>query len=285
MRIAATGLTGLVGSSLQHDLLEMDWVPFDRSSGVDLLQLDSIDAASSQLEAELFLHCAAFTNVNKAWEDRGNKEGDVWRLNVDATEKLLQLAEQKNIPFVFISTAFVFDGEKQGLYLEEDLPHPIEWYGETKHEAERLVQAYEKGVIVRIDQPFRYDLFPKKPDNLHLMVQKLKDGTLHPPFSDHFFSPTNLHDLARYMRWIFNNPSKNIYHASSNRSISDFELARMIQDFYAIPGEIQEGSLRSYLETSSRPYQKNTALSSEKIIKASGIQPSSLEDALGQLVL
>jgi dTDP-4-dehydrorhamnose reductase len=112
------------------------------------------------------------------------------------------------------------------------------------------------------------------------LIDGLKKGTLYPQFTDHWFSPTIVEDLARALDWVINTKQTGIYHCTSGVKVSDYEYASMINSVLNIGAEVKKGSLEEYLKTAKRPYQKNTAMGSTKLAKASGIEWTSLEQAI-----
>lgn len=107
---------------------------------VDLTNKKQVHELIHHIQPDAIIHTAAMTNVDQCEED---KDG-CWKANVEATQHLLDAAKQFGSHFVNVSTDFVFDGEK-GNYNEKDSPNPISYYGESKWEAEKLVEAYPYG--------------------------------------------------------------------------------------------------------------------------------------------
>ena len=160
MPLLTTGLSGLVGSKLAQSYQDKyDFINLDTAHPIhptDITDLDQVKWAVSHSSAEFIIHFAAFTDVNKAWQDRDNKSGPTYQVNVVGTDNLVKAASEMNHHLIHISTAFVFDGDKPNLYQETDQPHPIEWYGQTKAWAEEIVQSADcPWTILRIDFPFR----------------------------------------------------------------------------------------------------------------------------------
>jgi dTDP-4-dehydrorhamnose reductase len=181
---------------------------------------------------------------------------------------------------IHISTAYVFDGKSEGLYTEQEPMKPIEWYGQTKAWAEEVVRESDiDWTILRIDQPFRSDQFPKV-DIAHRIVEGLKDGTLYPQFTNHYFGPTFIDDFAKIIDWIVRTKTTGLYHATSGEKWSDWEFAKLINQTLKLDGEIKEGDLDEFLKTISRPYQRNTALDSSKLIKMLDFKLRTVSEAI-----
>lgn len=284
--ILGTGLSGLVGSRFVSLLSsKYTFSNLDLSVGVDITNEEQVMRAVEASQSPVIVHMAAFTDVNRAWEERGNKDGLCYKVNVLGTQNIAKAAQKYNKHCIHLSTAFVFDGTSDGMYTEEDIVHPIEWYGETKAEAERVVQEIcSSYTLFRIDQPFRSDPFPKQ-DTVHKMVELLSKPE-YTPFVDHFFAPTIIEDFSKALDWAITEKPQGMYHATCNKKISDYEYAKMINQALKLNKTINPGSLEDYLKTTQRPYQKNTALDSSKLMKAaSTVVFTPLEDALAQVTL
>lgn len=283
--IAVTGGNGLVGSqfisnfSEQYQFLQLDIS--DPVSPVDITQPTQVMAALENKPITAIVHFAAYTDVTGAWKQSGDTNGIAYKVNVTGTQVMLDAANQLGCHLVHISTAYVFDGTNEQLYTEEDKPNPIEWYGTTKLLAEEAVQnSANNWSILRIDQPFRRDPFAK-PDALHRILAGLHTNTLYPQFSDHWFGPTYIPDFAKTIQLIIDTKTTGLYHASSGEMWSDFEFAQAVATTNGFDPElVKKGSLAEYLKTTERPYQKNTALSTEKLEHVLEIPRTSVADAL-----
>ncbi|RLI83251.1 MAG: hypothetical protein DRP01_09205 [Archaeoglobales archaeon] len=86
---------------------------------------------------EVIIHCAAYTDVDGC---EVNKEY-AWRINVEGTRAIAKVCQVRRIFMIYISTDYVSDGEK-GLYEEDDVPSPINYYGLTKLIGKEVVLYY-----------------------------------------------------------------------------------------------------------------------------------------------
>jgi dTDP-4-dehydrorhamnose reductase len=147
LKIATTGLSGLVGTRLRELLHnEFDFIEVSQSD-VNITDKEEVVTFFANTEADILLHLAAFTNVDACETDKET----AWRVNVEGTRNLLDVAQEKNMKFIYMSTGFVFDGE-HGPFYEDSQPNPISYYGLTKLEGEKIIA--DKGMIVRIDYPY-----------------------------------------------------------------------------------------------------------------------------------
>lgn len=267
-QVLGTGLSGLVGSKVVELLTQYQFENIDvahPTKPTDITKLDQVLATVESSPATVLLHFAAFTDVTKAWEQRNDKNGVAYQVNVVGTQNMAEAAKRTGKHLVHISTAYVFDGEKEASYTEEDPVHPIEWYGQTKAWAEEaVIQSGATYTILRIDQPFRSDPF-NRPDVIRRLVNGLTQGTLPPQFTNHWIGPTFVDDFVNVIQWGIESKTPGIFHASSGEKWTDYDLAKAVQEILHVPGELKEGDLDAYLAKSNRPYQRNTAMSTEKL--------------------
>jgi dTDP-4-dehydrorhamnose reductase len=285
--LLTTGLNGLVGSKFAQ--IFQDKYQFDSldlrhpTHPVDITDQTAVDQAIQESEAETLIHLAAFTNVNAAWEQRGDKNGLVYQVNVNGTQNIIEACKKYDKHLIHISTAYVFDGNKETMYTEQDEPNPIEWYGQTKWEAEQLVMGSSLDwTILRIDQPFRSDPF-EKTDIAHKIANKLQAGELYPMFDNHFVGPTYIDDFAKVLDYFVLNKETGLFHATSGEKWSDYQLAQTINQKHDLDGSVERGDLDDYLKKLNRPYQRNTALDSSKLTSRLEFELQSVEEALAQL--
>jgi dTDP-4-dehydrorhamnose reductase len=285
--LLATGLNGLVGSRFAQDFAETyDFTNLDvahPTQPTDITQADQVLRAFEASPAQFVIHLAAFTDVTAAWQQRDDKTGLAYLVNVVGTQNVVKAAEQTGKHVIHVSTAFVFDGEKDGLYTEDDQPHPIEWYGQTKAEAETVVQASSAPwTILRIDFPFRSDPFPK-PDIVRKTLTNISNGI--PLFDDHYFGPSYINDVAKVFDWVIRTQASGLFQCTTGVKVSDYELGKMLQELHQLPGEVKAGKLADYLAKVNRPYQRNSAMDTTKLAQALDFKLASLRDALSQVEL
>jgi len=266
--ILITGSSGLIASHLLNffsDKYEFDKLDIsDTLQPVDITNLSQLKKAVFSSKAKHLVHFAAFTNVSQAWQETGDKNSLSYKINVIGTKNVAQVSQEFEKHLIHISTAYVFDGQKNKPYLETDQPKPIEWYGQTKREAEQIVMATKNWTVLRIDQPFGSLNHPKL-DILHKIVKNLKQNTLPPQFSNHHFGPTFIDDFVKVIEWAIRTKATGIFHASSGEIWTDFQFAQTIQESIGSKNIVSAGDLNQYLKTINRPYQSNTALDCSKL--------------------
>ncbi len=267
--VLGTGLSGLVGSRLVELLSdEYEFTNLDLTNGVDILNPETIERVVAGSDAKSLLHLAAFTDVNAAQQQNGDKSGSCYQVNVEGTRNVAQVCAKYQKHLVHLSTGYVFDGQKNAPYLEEDPKNPTDWYSVTKSVAEEVVtEVTPDAAILRINFPYRTDEFAKR-DIWHKIADGLKEGKRGPFFADHYFTLTPIEWLAEIMRWVLKKRPAGIYHATTDQVYTDLSLAREIQQSLGLSGELLSSSVTDYNRTTTRPYQPSLILSSEKLKKA-----------------
>jgi len=285
-KIIGTGLSGLVGSRIVELLQDkFEFIDFSLDTGVNILDKESLNIAfEKNKDAVAVLHMAAFTDTNGAWEQRGDKSGICYQLNVEGTKSILDLAKQYNQYLIYISTDFVFSGNKETPYIETDIPDPIEWYGETKYLGEKVIidSGYTNFNISRITYPYRAN-FDRKPDIVHKVLSKLQNNEPVKMFSDQICTYTFIDDIAQAIGFFLENKNTGIYHLVGSSSHSPYEMAKLVAKVFGFDeNSISSSSLDEYIKSQpegSRPWQKTLITYNQKV-KDLGLNFKTLEEGL-----
>lgn len=288
-KIIGTGLSGLVGSRIVELLKDKyDFVDFSLDSGINVLDQQNLSYAFEQYkDAFAVIHLAAFTDTNAAWEQRGDKNGICYRLNVEGTQNILNLVRKYNQYLIYISTDFVFDGNKTTPYLETDTPNPIDWYGETKYLGEKVItdSGYAKYNISRITYPYRAKFEPKV-DIIRKVLTKLQNNEPVKMFSDQICTYTFIDDIAQALGYFFENQTTGIYHLVGSSSHSPYEMCLEIAKAFNLNKDlISASSLDEYLKSQpvgSRPWQKTLITSNQKVTDL-GLKFKTLAEGLEEI--
>jgi len=285
--VLTTGMTGLVGSRIQELLSENYYFHnMDLTTGVDITNKDAIRDFVKNKKSSVLIHLAAFTDVNAANKQNEDKNGLCYKVNVDGTKNIAEICKESDIHLIHFSTDFVFSGNKNTFYTEEDKPDPIEWYGKTKYISEESVKEItENHTIVRIGFPYRAK-FELKPDFFAKTKKGIEEKTLNPQFTDMIITPTYIDDLAMAIELIVQQKPTGTFHLNSNEPISPYDFAQKIAKVFNLDNSvIKKGSLDEFLKTTDRPYQKMLKISNSKIRKQLNIDFKNIEEALNDIKL
>lgn len=226
LKISGTGLTGLVGSRIV-ELLKDDFnftpIPF---SDMDITNKDAVNRKLFETDFDIFLHAAAYTNVDGAEQDHDT----AYNLNVTGTKNVFETVTNKRKKFMYISTDFVFDGQHAPA-TESSAPNPISIYGRTKLEGEQIVG--HNGMIVRISYPYRA-IFDQKKDVVRSIIDLLKSGTRIKGITDQILTYTFIDDIAFSLKHLLTNFSPEIYHVVGADSQNGYDSILQICDVFGL---------------------------------------------------
>ncbi|WP_462400505.1 dTDP-4-dehydrorhamnose reductase [Lacticaseibacillus pantheris] len=275
MKILITGANGQLGTELRH-LLDSRGVEY---RGTDVKDLDITDADAvnkyvADYQPDVIYHCAAYTAVDKA-EDEGKELNQ--KINVTGTENLAKAAAAVDATIVYISTDYVFDGDKQEIYSVDDQPAPRNEYGRTKYEGELVVQKFaKKYYIIRTSwvfgeygHNFVYTMLDLAKTHDHLTV-----------VDDQFGRPSWTKTLAEFMTFAVNEKlDYGIYHLSEDNSCNWYEFASAILADKNVT--VSPVSSAKYPQKAWRPRHSILDLSKTK---ATGFDIPTWQDALKEFL-
>jgi dTDP-4-dehydrorhamnose reductase len=219
MRILITGAQGQLGHALQQALSEEDLILKDLPA-FDLTRPDS-EAQIVAARPSVILHVGAYTNV-----DGAEREPDrAMLVNAQGTTMVARAAAILNARLIYLSTDYVFDGTKSTPYLEEDMPHPINVYGQSKREGEIAASAgCPNTLVVRTAW-----LYGHAGNNFVKTIMRL---AAEKPFldvvGDQRGCPTNADDLALALKDLLKSDLRGICHVTNTGNCTWHEFAEAI---------------------------------------------------------
>jgi dTDP-4-dehydrorhamnose reductase len=232
-RLLVTGASGLLGINLtlqqskQYDVIgvinhtSLTGVPFEVHTA-DLAQPGEAARLVEGTRPDLVVNCAALAIV-----DRCEKEPDLaQQLNADMPEELAAVCGRVGIPFVHISTDALFDGSK-GDYNEQDQPNPINQYALSKLAGdEAVLSAYPQALVARVNF-FGWSLLGKR-SLAEFFYYSLSQNQPVKGFTDVFFCPMEVNDLADALVAMVEKELSGLYHVFSPQSVSKYDFANLL---------------------------------------------------------
>ena len=218
MKVLVTGVNGQLG----HDIVEECQKRNIEAIGVDVKEMDITDAHKvneviTETKPDAIIHCAAWTAVDKA-EDEVEQ---CRKVNRDGTKHIVDVCEKLDLPLMYFSTDYVFDGQGEEPWNEYDERHPLNVYGKTKYEGELEVERLKKHFIIRISWVFGIN-----GDNfIKTMLRLGKERKEVSVVNDQIGSPTYTYDLARLCVDMIQTKEYGTYHATNEGICSWYELA------------------------------------------------------------
>lgn len=282
MNILGTGLSGLVGSRIVELLSsKYNFEDMSYTTGVDITDRDAVFKKISSSDASIVFHLAAKTSVDGCETEKElGKESEAWKINVIGTQHVVEACNELGKKIVIMSTDMVFDGEKQlgEKYTEEDIPNPLNFYAQTKYEAEKLIQTSKTPwAIIRIAYPFRAH-FERK-EYVRVFKDLLEQKREFSAVTDHYFTPVFVDDLALVFDHFIQFDTTGIFHAVGDIAVSPYDCATAIADIFGLEKNlIKKITRREYFKGNAKR-GFNLALKNDKI-KSLGIKMHSFLEGL-----
>ncbi len=271
-KFMVTGVNGQLGHDVVLKLKELGHlVVAPDKSELDITNEEKVFKYILNEKPNVVIHCAAYTNVDKAEEDREN----CYNINVKGTEYLVNAIKKINAKLVYISTDYVFDGLGIKPYREDDVTKPINYYGYTKEQGEKIVQnTIDKHFVVRTSWVYGVNGNNFVKTMLELS-KKMNDINV---VSDQVGSPTYTKDLAEYILQLVQTKEYGIYHATNDGYCSWADFAEEIFRVSNIEMKVNRISTSEYPTKAKRPF--NSRLSSSKNEKISIRKMPEFKEAL-----
>lgn len=291
MKILVTGSNGLLGQKLIEKLSKkMDVLatargenrlPFKENysyASLDITDKNNVDEVFNSFKPDVVIHGAAMTNVDQCEIEKE----ECWKLNVLATEYLLEAAKKHNSFFLHVSTDFIFDG-KEGPYDEDGTPNPVSFYGWSKYAAEKLVMHSEvKWAIARtvLVYGIAHDM---SRSNIILWVKNsLENGKSINVVNDQWRTPTLAEDLADGCILIAEQKAEGVFNISGKDLLNPYEMATMTADYFSLDKTlIKEVDGSQFKQTAKRPAKTGFIL--DKAIHKLGYKPKSFKEGIAFL--
>jgi dTDP-4-dehydrorhamnose reductase len=272
MKVSITGASGVLGTALVNNFSKNHKVyATSRVAGLqndnvcwdcfDLTNLEKLKKWLIDKNSDVIIHCAAIVDVDKC----ENNELLAIKTHVDTTKVISNYAKNNNKILVYISTDSVFDGEKNGLYTEEDRVNPLNIYAKTKLSGERFVLSVKKGIVIRTNIIGRSK--GKKSTFAEWVLKGLISQTPINLFEDVIFSPLHVIDLSNIILKIINIKVFGLYNVSSATAISKYKFGLIMSDIFNLENHnIIKSSINDKNMIAERP--NNMGLSCLKISAA-----------------
>lgn len=247
MKIFVTGVKGQLGYDVVNEL-EGRGI---ETIGVDIEEMDITDSTSTwavikEAAPDAVIHCAAYTAVDAAEDNE-----DICRkVNVEGTQNIAAVCKDLDIPMMYISTDYVFDGQGERPWEPDDKRNPLSVYGQTKYEGELAVQnTLDKYFIVRITWAFGVN----GKNFVRTMLRLAETNDKITVVNDQFGAPTYTYDLAVLLADMIVTDKYGIYHATNEGNCSWYEFAREIFREADIDMEVIPVSSNAYNAKAARP--------------------------------
>ncbi|MFC7523791.1 SDR family oxidoreductase [Parapedobacter sp. GCM10030251] len=289
-KILVTGSNGLLGQKITELALAdqtIELIATSRGenrhpikSGYRYVDLDILDQHQlretvAEYRPDAIINTAAMTNVDACEHD---PEG-CRKLNVDAVATLVELCEAYSIHLIHLSTDFIFDG-KEGPYAEDAAPNPLSLYGQSKWDAEKLIQQSTcKWAILRTILVYGVVADMSRSNIVLWAKGALEKGQPLNVVNDQWRMPTLAEDLARACLLAVTRQAEGIFHISGEDLFAIHELVAAVADFWGLDkSRIHEVSSSTLSQAAPRPARTGFVL--DKARSVLGYAPHSFREGL-----
>lgn len=290
MKILITGANGFLGYHLVEQLLTKNFsvtatgkgdcrLPFTHDKNFQWLPMDFADPFSihdvfENIKPDVVIHAGAMSKPDEC----ETNQMLAYLVNVEGTVQLLINSADLKSFFVFLSTDFVFDGER-GMYDEDDKPNPVNYYGRTKLEAEEAVKEYEfNWAIVRTVLVYGKN-HSGHSNILKIVKEKLEKGEEYSVVDDQLRTPTYVEDLAKGIVSIIERKATGIFHLSGKDMLTPYQMAIKTAEYLGFDSSgIKKVTAASFSQPARRPAKTGFAI--DKARKELGYEPLSFDEGL-----
>lgn len=276
LKFMVTGVNGQLGHDITMRLKEMDFdVIAPRRDELDLINKEQVKKYILKEKPDMIIHCAAYTAVDKAEDEKDL----CYLVNVEGTRAVAKAAKEINSKVVYISTDYVFDGLGNEPYSEVNKTNPVNYYGYTKEQGEKIVrELIDRHFIVRTS--WVYGLNGN--NFVGTMLKLAKSRNEINVVSDQIGAPTYTKDLAAFIVDLVQSNKYGTYHGVNEGYCSWHEFAISIFEKSGIDMKVNPISSDDYPTKAKRPL--NSRLSKENTDKAGIDRMPYWQDAITRFI-
>jgi dTDP-4-dehydrorhamnose reductase len=283
LKLLITGASGLLGSRLAELAIRENHEVYSAYSQhqptygtpiqLDISDKNHVEKAFKKIEPEVVVHTAALTDVDKCELEKEL----AWKINVEATNHIATASACINSHLIYVSTDYVFDGEK-GCYREEDQANPISHYGYTKLKGEEIIKEHAtKWCITR--PSVLYGWLSHKQNFATWLINSLNQKKEVKILKDQYISPTLNTNLAEMLLEISQRKILGILHAAGATRVSRYEYAVKLAEVFNLNTDcIKPAKMHEMSWTAKRP--RDSSLNVDKAMALLNKKPLTLNQAL-----
>lgn len=242
-----TGCGGMLGEGVYHRLkgrcrvfatdkdVNEPWLTY-----LDVSSKEQVDGSLKKIAPDYIVHLAAFTDM----EYCETHPEETYATNEGGVKNFLPYVREKKTPFVYISTAGIFDGKKDA-YAEDDIPNPLSVYGKSKHAGELSARSVPHSIIIRAGWmmgggPAKDKKFVNK------IVKQIRAGAKElSVVDDKLGTPCYTYDLARIIEHLLDNRAFGVYHGACSGHGSRYDVARFMLSKLGLEDKVKLNKVES----------------------------------------
>ena len=298
-KILVFGSGGLVGFKISNLIIDNDYEFFgtynlrnpvfgdEKTMKLDVREYDKVKKLIENTKPDIIVNSCSLTGVDYCEKH----EDEAFKLNVGFVSQLFSVCKNYNIKLVHLSSDSVFDGTKTIPYVEEDQPNPINVYGKTKYESEKIILQNPNHLVVRAT--VLYGWLPKflakcetssmKPMNFgQWLIQQLQNEKEIRIITDEISSPIIADDFAKAVLHLSVNNFGGLYHLAPDIIINRYEFSCKIAEKLSLNKNLIIPITNKELGRDANS-GFNRCLNSQKARKQTGFSFMNLDESLNIL--
>jgi dTDP-4-dehydrorhamnose reductase len=281
LKILVTGGNGQLGNELKvlsKDFSDYNFI-FTDLPELDLNDRKATDDFIGTIQPRILINCAAYTAVDKAETEKESAQ----KVNCNVVKSLAETCRSKGIFMIHGSTDYVFDGQGNSPYTENEPTNPQSVYGKTKLDGETaMMNSKVNGIIIRTS--WLYSTFGGNFVKTMIRLQKEK-GEIN-VVADQIGSPTYARDLARAILHILPQidtcKGTDIFHFANSDVTSWYDFAKEIFNISKLNCIVNPISTAEYPTPAKRP--QYSVLKTDKIRERFGVEIPAWQDSLRECI-
>ena len=247
MSLLVTGAGGLLGRACARlASRESECLGLTRQD-LDVTDRKAVERALGRIRPTAVLHCAALTDVDGAERDPAS----AMAVNAEGTEWVARAAREIGALMVYVSTDYVFDGNKRTPYTEDDEPRPLSHYGLSKLEGERRVADICPSAHLIVRSGWLYGVGK---GFVHWVLGQLDEGASISLIDDQVGSPTWVQELAEALLLLIEQGHSGVFHVVNKGETHWLGAARAIAECMGLDTPpFERASIADWVRSAPRP--------------------------------
>ena len=239
--------------------------------------LNKLEDLLTNEKPDILVNTMGYSNIDFCESNKNDTD----MLHVEITEKISNICENLEIKQIFLSSDFIFDGEK-GNYSETDLPNPVNYYGLSKLKAEQIILKNPINTIIRTSVIYDWDYRARFFNYVVKNLQKKQSITA---TTDAYHSITFLDNLVKSILKVIKLNRNGIFHIVDSACVNRFEFAKIIAKIFQLDESlIKTISVRDIPSfVANRP--KNICLNNSKAKKELGLNFNTIEEGVRKVFI
>ena len=262
------------GSSLHDDICPHsgDY----RFIRTDICNRQAVEKLFQEVQPDVVINTSALSVPDYC--ETHHAEADA--VNITAVEHLAECCEAGGSRFIHLSTDFVFGGDTDRPYTEEDIPAPVNYYGYTKLEGEKRIAAVCRDyAIVRVVVVYGAALPGQHGNVLQLVANRLRSNEEVFVVSDQWRTPTFVGDLSDGIQRLIENTANGIFHICGDECLTIAEIAYQVADYMKLNRTLIHPVTTEEMQEST-PHPRFSGMSIDKARTMLGYNPRKLKEVL-----